>query len=172
MIKQTNPDVVLLDIRLPRMDGLTGLELIRKRYPEIKVVMLSVFGDSMRIEQALSSGACGYVVESVKSEELPAAIRQPPSKGRWVYPFGLLEVDSSGGAKADSADLTERKITILRRVARGLSNYQIAEELWVTEQTVKFHPTNVYRKLEIANRTETARYAYRHELENSLSDFS
>jgi DNA-binding NarL/FixJ family response regulator len=169
LIEQTKPDVVLLDIRMPRMDGLACLRLIRKRYPKVKVVMLSVFSDSKRIEEAMTNGACGYIVKSVNAGELPSAIRQAV-EGTLLYPFGVPAADAGGGAS--TAGLTEREVAILRAVARGLSNQQIAEELWVTEQTVKFHLTNVYRKLGVANRTEAARYAYRHGLENPISDYA
>ena len=164
LVSRTNPDVVLLDLRMPEMDGLACLELIRKRHPEVKVVVLSVFSDSEHIETALKRGACGYIVKSVNPIDLPSAIRQV-MEGAVYHALGLPEVDESASARA--AGLTEREIAILKAVARGLSNQAIGKELWVTEQTVKFHLTNIYRKLGVANRTEAARYAYQNGLVES-----
>ena len=164
LVSRTNPDVVLLDLRMPEMDGLACLDLIRKRHPEVKVVVLSVFSDSEHIETALKRGACGYIVKSVNPIDLPSAIRQV-MEGAVYHALGLPEVDESASARA--AGLTEREIAILKAVARGLSNQAIGKELWVTEQTVKFHLTNIYRKLGVANRTEAARYAYQNGLVES-----
>jgi DNA-binding NarL/FixJ family response regulator len=164
LVGRTNPDVVLLDIRMPQLDGLTCLDLIKKRYPKVKVVVLSVFSDPEHIQAALKRGASGYVVKSVNPEDLPSAIRQAV-EGTVYHAVGLPEVSDESSAK--EAGLTEREIAILKAVARGLSNQAIGKELWVTEQTVKFHLTNIYRKLGVANRTEAARYAYQHGLVQS-----
>ena len=146
------------------MDGLTCTELIRKRHPDVKVVVLSVFSDSEHIQGALKRGAVGYIVKSVNPCDLPSALRQAV-EGTVYNAVGFPEQTEDTVAKA--AGLTEREISILRAVARGLSNGAIARELWVTEQTVKFHLTNIYRKLSVANRTEAARYAYQHGLVES-----
>jgi len=164
MIARTNPELVLLDIRMPQLDGLACLDLIRKRYPDVKVIVLSVFSDSEHIETALKRGACGYIVKSVNPLDLPSAIRQAV-EGTVYHALGMPDIDEESQAKA--AGLTEREICILKAVARGLSNQQIGKELWVTEQTVKFHLTNIYRKLGVANRTEAARYAYQNGLVES-----
>jgi DNA-binding NarL/FixJ family response regulator len=164
LLGRTNPDVVLLDIRMPQLDGMGCLDLIRKRYPKVKVVVLSVFSDPEHIQAALRRGASGYIVKSVNPLDLPSALRQAV-EGTVYHAIGLPEADEESGAKA--AGLTEREIAILKAVARGLSNQAIGKELWVTEQTVKFHLTNIYRKLGVANRTEAARYAYQHGLVES-----
>ena len=163
MIARTEPDVVLLDLRMPQLDGLTCLDLIRKRFPDVKVVVLSVFSDSDHIKEALKRGAAGYIVKSVSPVDLAAAVRQALDENL-DHALGLVEQQGEGIAKADG--LTKREIEILRAVAQGLSNQEIGEKLWVTEQTVKFHLTNIYRKLGVENRTEAARYAY----ENRLVD--
>jgi DNA-binding NarL/FixJ family response regulator len=157
LINRLHPDVVLLDIRMPGMDGLACLELIRKRYPDIKVVVLSVYTDPEHIEAALSRGAAGYIVKSVSPADLAAAIRQAV-EGTVFNAIGAPAHDERSAAVAG---LTERELVILRAVARGMANRAIGKELWVTEQTVKFHLTNIYRKLNVANRTEAARAAYR-----------
>jgi two-component system NarL family response regulator len=158
LIRQLNPDVVLLDIRIPDMDGLLCLELIQKRHPEVKVVMLSVYNDAEHIHAALSRGAAAYVVKSINPVDLPAAVSQAV-EGTVYHALGVAEEDDQ--QIGSNHGLTDRELVILRAVARGLSNRAIGRELWVTEQTVKFHLTNVYRKLGVANRTEAARAAYR-----------
>jgi DNA-binding NarL/FixJ family response regulator len=157
LIGRTNPDIVLLDMRLPGSDGLGCLERIRLRYPDVKVVVLSVSSNPEHIHSALTRGASGYIVKSINPLDLPSAVRQAVD-GTVYHALGLPEVSDVAIAKA--AGLTERELTIVKAVARGLSNQAIAKELWVTEQTVKFHLTNVYRKLRLSNRTEAARWAY------------
>ena len=160
MIARTNPDVVLLDVRMPDLDGLACLERIRKHHPGVKVVMLSAFSDVEHVRAALKRGASAYIVKSVDPLDIPAALRQifEPT----IY-FPANDLDRESDAVA-AAGLTERETEMLKALARGLSNQAISREFWVTEQTVKFHLTNIYRKLGVANRTEAARYAYEHGL--------
>jgi DNA-binding NarL/FixJ family response regulator len=157
LVARTQPDVVLLDLRMPEVDGLVSLDQIKKRFPQIKVIVLSVATDQKLIENVLKRGASAYIVKSVNPVDLPAAIRQ--AFDETVYTAIGLPADSSVSA-AKSAGLTDRELAILTALARGLANAQIAKELWVAPQTVKFHLTNIYRKLGVANRTEAARYAY------------
>jgi DNA-binding NarL/FixJ family response regulator len=163
LVQQTNPDVVLLDLRMPGADGLTCLTRIRKRYPQVKVVVLSVSTDENVIQTVLNRGASAYIVKSINPVDLPSALRQAV-EGTVFSAIGLPE---EGESAARAAGLTERETAILSAVARGLSNEAIGKELWVAEQTVKFHLTNIYRKLGVANRTEAARLAYQHGLVDS-----
>jgi DNA-binding NarL/FixJ family response regulator len=164
LVRRLSPDVVLLDMRMPQMDGLLCLDAIRKNCPKVKVIVLSVFSDPEHIQAAFRHGACGYIVKSVNPVDLPSAIRQAVD-GTVFHAIGLPESSAEAVGKANG--LTERELAILKAVARGLSNSAIGKELWVTEQTVKFHLTNIYRKLDLANRTEAARYAYEHGLVES-----
>jgi DNA-binding NarL/FixJ family response regulator len=166
MVGQTNPDLVLLDLRMPGADGLTCLAQIRKRYPNVKVVVLSVSTDETVIKTALKRGASAYIVKSINPIDLPSALRQAMD-GTVHSAMGLPD---AGDNAARAAGLTERETSILSALARGLSNEAIGKELWVTEQTVKFHLTNVYRKLGVSNRTEAARLAYQHGLVESPID--
>ncbi|TML59137.1 MAG: response regulator transcription factor [Actinobacteria bacterium] len=163
LITRTNPDLVLLDMRMPEMDGLTCLERIRKQHPRVKVVMLSAFDDPERVRAALKRGASAYIVKTVNPLDLPAALRQVVQPT--IY-FGLPPQEDDPAA---AAGLTERETAMLRALARGLSNAAISREFWVTEQTVKFHLTNIYRKLGVKNRTEATRYAYQHGLADELA---
>ncbi len=164
LVAQTSPDLVVLDLRMPGMDGLICLDQIKKRHPSIKVVVLSVSTDEKLIENVLKRGASAYIVKSVNPVDLPGALRQAV-EGNVFSTIGLPDATAAGAAKA--AGLTDREAVILGALARGLSNEQIAKELWVAEQTVKFHLTNVYRKLGVSNRTEAARYAYQQGLVDS-----
>jgi len=157
LINQTSPDLVLLDLRMPGMNGLECLQAIKERYPSVKVIVLSAFEDAEHIQGAFRRGATAYIVKSVNPIDLPSALRQALDstvyQGVKVF-AGPIESDG------DRLGLTEREISMLKALARGLSNQAISKEFWVTEQTVKFHLSNIYRKLGVANRTEAARLAY------------
>jgi DNA-binding NarL/FixJ family response regulator len=157
LIRRLKPQLVLLDLRMPQMDGLTCLAKIRKEFPDVKVAILSVSQDPELIQTALKRGASAYIVKSIDPADLAAALRQALD-GNVFTTAGLTE--DPGERAARDAGLTERELVIVRAVARGLSNEAIAKELWVAEQTVKFHLTNIYRKLGVSNRTEAARYAF------------
>jgi len=159
LIGRTHPDLVLLDIRMPQMDGLTCLGKIRERHPKIKVVILSGIDEPEQIQTALKHGASAFVVKHVDPRDLASALRQAMA-GTVFQMLGSGESSEENAAKA--AGVTESEMRVLTALARGLSNKQIAAELFITEQTVKFHLTNIYRKLHVANRTEATRYAYQH----------
>ena len=157
LVRRLKPQLVLLDLRMPQMDGLTCLSKIRKEFPDVKVAILSVSQDPELIQTALKRGACAYIVKSIDPDDLAGALRQAID-GNVFTTAGVTE--DPGERAARDAGLTERELVIVRAVARGLSNEAIAKELWVAEQTVKFHLTNIYRKLGVSNRTEAARYAF------------
>jgi DNA-binding NarL/FixJ family response regulator len=166
LVGRTNPDVVLLDLRMPGADGLSCLIRIRREHPAVKVVILSSSTDENVIANVLKRGASAYVVKSVNPVDLPSVLRQAVD-GTVFSAIGLPEADDS---PARAAGLTERETEFLSALARGLSNEAIAKELWVAEQTVKFHLTKIYRKLGVANRTEAARLAYQNGLVESPID--
>jgi DNA-binding NarL/FixJ family response regulator len=155
---RAKPDVVLLDLRMPDGDGLWALKEIRRLTPETKVIVLSMFDDHQHVNQAINDGAAGYIVKTIDPDDLPAAIRQTVQGT--VFSARAV-VDPRKAHHRDGPDqlITDRELEILQHVAEGLSNAQIAKALWVTEQTVKFHLSNVYRKLGVSNRTEASRYA-------------
>ncbi|MDX6646809.1 MAG: hypothetical protein QOK40_2536 [Miltoncostaeaceae bacterium] len=164
LVPRVRPDVVILDLRMPKGDGLSTLAQLRKTYPDLKVIILSMFDDSENIERALQEGAAGYVVKSINPLDLPSTIRQVV-EGSVYHPRGRAAGEVEGTVVGPIAGgLTDRELSILRLVAEGLSNLDIAGRLYVTEQTVKFHLSNIYRKLGVGNRTEATRYAYRNRL--------
>lgn len=156
LVARTSPDVVLLDLRMPGVDGLGCLQRIRDSHPEVKVVMCSMSTDTDQIQGAFKRGACGFILKTIDPGDLGSAIRQAVH-GTAYHALGLPAMDEDTGAR--TAGLTEREIDVVKAVARGLSNKAVAAELWVTVQTVKFHLTSIYRKLGINNRTEAASWA-------------
>jgi len=162
LVSRARPDVALIDLRLPEVDGFTCLERIREQHPDVKVIVFSAVDEPDEIARALGEGAIAYLDKRIDPRDLGAVIRQAVAGA--VVCLGVLDrAAPRRGSKA--ADLSERELEILDGVARGLSNRAIAEELWVSDQTVKFHLRNIYRKLGVGNRTEAAKYAY----DNALS---
>jgi DNA-binding NarL/FixJ family response regulator len=159
LVRGTQPDLVLLDIRMPGIDGITCLELLRKNHPDVKVVMLSAFSDRDQIETALARGASAYVAKTVNPLDLPSVLRQVVD-GTVYHAIGLVEPRHG----AEDLDLTRREMSVLQALTRGLSNKAIGQEFWVTEQTVKFHLGNIYRKLGVPSRTAAVHYAHEHGL--------
>jgi len=156
LVEAHRPDLVVLDLQMPNVDGLQCLEQLRARHPEVTCVVLSATDDSETIAAALRRGAAGYVLKSINPLDLPAAIRQAV-EGSVFQPSALLAADRNGAARA--AGLSEKEVEVLGELVQGKSNRQIAQALWLSEQTVKFHLRNVYRKLGVANRTEALRLA-------------
>jgi DNA-binding NarL/FixJ family response regulator len=161
LVSRSLPDVVLIDLNLPEVDGLTCLERIREKHPNVKVVVFSAVDEPDQIARALESGACAYLVKSIDPGDLAAVIRQAVAGS--FFCFGMLSVPTPR-RNTNDAGLSGRELEILNCVARGLSNRAIAKELWLSDQTVKFHLHNIYRKVDVANRTEAAKYAYDHGL--------
>lgn len=155
---QHQPDVVLLDLRMPGMDGLSCLELLRQRHPHVKAVVLSAVEDDNVIRAAFGRGAVGFIRKHVEARDLPAALRNAVQGASAQPIFGDAEPRTSA---ADETGLTERELSILASLSEGMSNKQIAKQLWLAEQTIKFHLTNVYRKLGVSTRTEAVNAAYR-----------
>ena len=158
MVTRTQPDIVVLDVRMPGMSGLECLDVIHRDYPSVKVVMLSAGDDLNLIRDSFKRGAAAFIAKTVDPADLPAALRHVCDGTVFHAPTRLEEIDETDPIR--EAGLTDREVTMLKAVARGLSNKAISEECWVTEQTVKFHLNNVYRKLGVHNRTAAASYAH------------
>jgi two-component system, NarL family, nitrate/nitrite response regulator NarL len=156
LVGRSSPEVVLLDMRMPGIDGLDCLQRLRSSFPHVKVVMCSMSSDPDKIQSAFKYGACGYILKTINPADLGSAIRQA-IEGTAYHALGLPAMNDD--TVASSAGLTTRELDIVKGIARGLTNKAIALELWITVQTVKFHLTNIYRKLGITNRTEAARWA-------------
>ena len=157
LVGQTGPDVVLLDVRMPGIDGLTVLEQLQARYPSIAVVMLSGIEYPTLVRAALERGAAAFVLKGIDPHDLAGAVRQV-MRGT-IY--RALDRPRVGTLSAlEEAGLSPRELSILDALESGGSNREIADRLFVAEQTVKFHLTNIYRKLGVSSRTEAVHYAY------------
>ncbi|HZG35966.1 MAG TPA: response regulator transcription factor [Gaiellaceae bacterium] len=165
-VGELEPDVVLLDIRMPDLDGLTCLERLKRHHPEVAVVILSTFAGDDYVEAARARGAEGYIVKTVDPLGLPAMVCEAVASPEFV--LFRPEIDEPVAEPQDAHGLSEREVAIVRAVSRGLTNKEIGRELFVSEQTVKFHLRNIYRKLEIGSRAEAARWA----IENGLAGAS
>jgi DNA-binding NarL/FixJ family response regulator len=156
LARRKSPDVLLLDLRMPDLDGFACLREVRRLSPRTRVIVLSATTDRREIRAALRLGAAAFVLKSVNSADLASAIRQTVDNTI----FTTLDADDAADPHPRADSLTDREHASLRAVARGLSNQEIGRALWVSEQTIKFHLRNVYRKLGVANRVEAARYAH------------
>jgi len=168
MVEEHRPDLLITELggTGSELSGLALIERARAAVPAVNPIVLSVHQDAQTIDAALVAGASAYVVKTAHPEDLASAVRQAFSHS--VYLAGRrnivpARVEASARVE-DEPGLTRRELEILRLVAEGHSNAQLARMLWVTEQTVKFHLSNIYRKLDVANRTEASRWAQLHGL--------
>lgn len=162
LIERSGAEAVLLDFTMPGLGGFECLDRIRRRFGhDVKVVVLASEDDPALIESVFRHGALGYIVKTIAVNDLGPAVREALDGTAFhAYGFPALAED----ARRDGG-LTRRELEVLRAICRGLSNKAAAAELVVTEQTVKYHLTNVYRKLGVSNRTEAVRWALAHGVE-------
>jgi NarL family two-component system response regulator LiaR len=158
------PQVVLLDLEMPEMDGVQALEEIRSRYPHIRVIVFTAFDTDERILSAVQAGAQGYLLKGAPRAELFHAIRVVSQGGSLLQPVvasKLLQHMSRQASQTQelSDPLTEREMEVLQLLAQGKPNKEIAEELVISERTVKFHVSSILNKLEASNRTEAVTIA-------------
>jgi DNA-binding NarL/FixJ family response regulator len=156
------PDVILLDLVMPGLDGIGALRRLREAAPAARVIVLTSFGEDERLFTALRAGASGYLLKDVEPAELVRSIRTAHSGGAPLSPAvaaRVVEELASGGERAD--ELTPRELEVLCLIARGRSNKRIALELGVAEKTVKTHVSHVLAKLGLSDRTQAALYAVR-----------
>ena len=166
LVTEHRPDVLVTGIQMPDGD-IDGIELVRKGnevVPGLRAIVLSVYDDAKHIDGALAAGAVAYVIKTAHPDDLRSAIRQAFAHSVYLPGSRPAAAQAARVATEDLPDLTRRELEILQLVAEGHSNTQLAKMLWVTEQTVKFHLSNVYRKLDVANRTEASRWAQLHGL--------
>jgi DNA-binding NarL/FixJ family response regulator len=161
------PDVVLLDIRMPEMDGLEVLTRLRARHDQMRVAMLSAIDEPEVAAQALQRGAVAFLGKRIDPAALATTIRSIVAGTLEMQTFGVA--DSRAARSARAAGLTVRESEILRQIATGRSTRAIAAELWLSQQTVKYHLTNLYRKLGVSGRAEAVRYAFDHGLVDAAS---
>ena len=177
--ERLDPDIVLMDIRMPGTNGVEGTKLITTKYPNIKVLMLTTFNDSELIFEALEEGASGYllkdmptdtIVQAIKTVQAGGVVLPPEITGQMVKELKKTrEVDDSAKAlQVPEAfhDLTNRECDVLRQLGYGYSNKEIADKLFITEGTVKNHVSNLINKLELRDRTQAAIFSVRYGITN------
>jgi NarL family two-component system response regulator LiaR len=170
---QTQPDVVLLDLVMPRMDGLEATPKIFACSPNSRIIILTSFGEEDRVLPAVRAGAQGYLLKDVAPEELVRAIREtylgrvqlhPEVARTLMSAVATQEEAASHLSPAPPAELTEREREVLDLIAGGLSNRRIAEKMFISEKTVKTHVSSILSKLHVEDRTQAAVYALKHGL--------
>ncbi|MFN2188228.1 MAG: response regulator [Candidatus Promineifilaceae bacterium] len=159
------PDVILMDLVMPRMDGAAATKVIRERWPDIQVIALTSFQERQLIKEALESGAIGYLLKNVTVEELSAAIRSANAGQSALSPEAihvLLQEDEK--EEPPSFDLTDREQEVLVLLVEGLNNREIAERLYISRATAKAHVSHILEKLDVSNRAEAITLALRHNI--------
>lgn len=168
LVEQLHPDVVLMDMRMPIMDGVATTREIQKRFAEIKVLVLTTFDDDEYVKAAMQHGAMGYLLKDTPSEELAVAIRAV-HKGYTQLGPGIVKKlleqsttvapTNSPSPPPNLAELTPREKEVLQLIATGASNKEIAHKLYISEGTVKNHVTNILNRLNLRDRTQAAIFA-------------
>ena len=159
------PDVILMDMVLPAMDGATATRLIRQKFPQVQIIALTSFKEGALIKQALEAGAIGYLLKDISAEELVQAIRAAHAGRATLSPEAAQAlVQNASQPPTPGLDLTEREREILALMVEGLNNIQIAGRLTVSPATVKSHVSNILSKLGVSSRTEAATIALRNHI--------
>ncbi len=161
LIERRRPDIVLMDLRMPGVAGVEMIELIRQRFPQTKTIVLSACDDRPTIDAALRAGASAYVLKTAHTVDIASVLRQA-SSGAVFHAPASAPVAPVGSVPPASPALTDRERSILSAVAAGMTTAAISRELWISEHTIKFHLTNIYRKLGVPNRAGAVRYALQH----------
>jgi NarL family two-component system response regulator LiaR len=161
---ELRPDVVLMDLVMPKLDGVSAMRALRERAPGTRVIVLTSFLDDEHLLPAMRAGAAGYLLKNVQPQELARAIRAADAGEALIDPAvagRLVEALSEGEQDVDYERLTPREREVLSLIGRGFSNKRIALELGVAEKTAKTHVSNLLGKLGLADRTQAALYASR-----------
>ena len=162
LVEEFRPDVLIAGLDLGNSDHVSCIRRANQAHPTLRSVVVADSDEPETVGMAFAAGAAAYCVKTAEQEDLVSAIRQVFERSIYLASEGLsIPISGPTGRDAESAarELTRRELEILRLVAEGHSNSQLAKMLWVTEQTVKFHLSNIYRKLDVANRTEASRWA-------------
>lgn len=160
---ELHPDMILMDLIMPVMDGIEATEKIKTAYPGIHIMILTSFSDQDHVIPAIEAGASGYQLKDIEPDELVVAIRKLVSGENTLHPKATNHLMSRLNRREQPVDrmglLTQREKEVLGEIAKGKSNKEIANDLFITEKTVKTHVSNIFHKLEVNDRTQAALYA-------------
>jgi NarL family two-component system response regulator LiaR len=158
---ELQPDVVLMDLLMPGMNGITATGIIRRQWPDVEVVALTSVLEDISVVEAIRTGAIGYLLKDTEADELCRAIKAAAAGQIQISPQAMARLVREVPVPDSPEKLTERETTVLRLLAQGLSNKEIGRELEIGEKTVKTHVSNIFSKLNVFSRTQAALYAVR-----------
>jgi NarL family two-component system response regulator LiaR len=165
LARSLQPDVIMIDLIMPRMGGIEAIEKIKAENPEVNILVLTSFAEDEKVYSAVKAGALGYRLKDASPQELLTAIREiyrgEPSMDPSIAHKLMRELQRSSDLPPTEEPLTEREVEVLKLVAQGKPNQKIAETLVISERTVRTHVSNILSKLHLANRTQAALYALR-----------
>jgi DNA-binding NarL/FixJ family response regulator len=168
LAKKLQPDIVLMDLVMPVMDGIEATREIKKSVPNVEILMLTSFSDQEHVIPAIEAGAAGYQLKDIEPDELVEAIRQTVRGEKTLHPKATTHLFQRFTQKDTKEDpfsvLTNREKEVLQEIAKGKSNKEIAASLFITEKTVKSHVSHILAKLNVADRTQAALFAVKHGL--------
>jgi two-component system, NarL family, response regulator LiaR len=165
LCQKKKPDVILMDLMMPEMDGIAATRAILADYPEIKIIAMTSFEDEELVQGVLAAGAISYLLKNVTSDELAKAIREAVSGRSTLSPEAArVLIQATRPTKQPLFDLTEREREVLNLVVKGQSNQQIAEALVISLATVKAHISSILSKLQVSSRAEASAYAIKHKI--------
>ena len=165
--RSLGPDLVLMDVVMPGESGLEGLPVLLKEHPAVKVLVLSMQDDPRYVREAFAAGASGYVLKEAADAEVVQAIREVSKGGRYVHPelgARMVEAEAEAERRAAEDPLSEREREVLRLLALGYTNQEIAKQLYISVRTAETHRSHVMQKLRLGSRAELVRYALAHGL--------
>ena len=163
--RQSQPDVILMDLMMPGMDGIQATRAILAEYPEIKIVAMTSFEDEALVHGVLAAGAISYLLKNVTADELAKAIREAASGRSTLSPEAArVLVQATRPTKQPLYELTGREVEVLNLVVQGYSNQQIADSMVISIATVKAHISSILSKLQVSSRAEASAYAIRHKI--------
>lgn len=169
-LEEVTPDIILLDINMDKLDGVETLKIVKEKWPDIKIIILTVEKQKRKIKEVLSLGADGYVLKESAGSEITSAIRAVEGGGRYIDKSLMQTVfmEEIIGKKQDKLDkLSDRELNVLIKLSEGMKNKEIAESLYLSEKTVKNYLTSIFRKINVEDRVHATIYA----LENNVKEY-